>query len=347
MVLSKQRWQFAAFWGVVASVAPYAVVKIAWLAGSQVGMRPGTGMGEMDTPRFVIGNILTTGMDLSAVVLALALIQPWGRRLPAWSVIVVAGAATGLLAPILIGVPLGSALQLAIEGSVTSGGEGNLEGWMFAIIYGGFGLMAVALAILLALYADGRWGGLIATGPRPPAHAIVTVFCGVGMLSFAAAMAYWGVFGPGTTGPAAMGSVAQRTVLIVTALAAAGGFLAPLLARGSASRARPAALVTWVGCATTALQGPTGLLLAHDGQASLLGVALAAVATPAAIVYGLAVLSSTLRRRRQALGPAGSPPAPTNESMEGRSTITSQPKGGSWPRGYTSARPHRDPGSRS
>ena len=62
-------------------------------------------MGEMDTPRFVIGNILTTGMDLSAVVLALALIQPWGRRLPAWSVIVVAGAATGLLAPILIGVP--------------------------------------------------------------------------------------------------------------------------------------------------------------------------------------------------------------------------------------------------
>jgi hypothetical protein len=294
----RQRWRIAAFWGVVVAVAPYVLVKIAWLAGSHFGMVPGTGVGEMNTPRFVIGNILTIGMDLVAVLLALALIKPWGAHVPAWTVFIVGGAATGLLAPIFIGVPVGSALQLVIEGGVTSGGEGNLEGWMFAIIYGGFGLMAAALAILLGLYAEDRWGDLIATGPRPPRRLWVTVVCGLGMLSFAAAMFFWGIAGPGTAGPAGMNSVAQRTVLVVTAVAAMGGFLAPLLTYSSPSLTRAAALITWVGCATTALQPPTGLLLAHDGQVSPLGVALAAVATPAAILYGLAVLRTTALKRR-------------------------------------------------
>lgn len=289
----KRRWQVVAFCALVVSVAPYGLIKIAWLASSDFGMKPGMGMGEMGTPRFIIGNTITIAMDALSVVLGLALIQPWGRRIPAWSVVMVGGAATGLLAPILIGLPAGSVLQLAVEGSLTSGGEGNLEGWTFGIIYGGFGMMAVALAVLLALYAEDRWGKLIAAGPRLPAHSWVTAMAGTGMLCFAAAMLYWGVAGPGASGPSGMGSIAQRTVLAVTGVAAAAGFLAPFFSAGSASRARAAALITWVGCATAALQGPTGLLLAHDGEISPLGVAVAAVGTPAAVLYGLAVLKST------------------------------------------------------
>ena len=114
------------------------------------------------------------------------------------------------------------------------------------------------------------------------------------MAVFASAMLYWGVFGPGTSGPLGMNSIAQRTVLVVTGLAAVAGFLAPLFL-GGASRGRAAALITWVGCAVTALQGPTGLLLAHDGQISPIGVAVAAAGTPAAVLYGLAVLKSTRR----------------------------------------------------
>ncbi|QCO97340.1 hypothetical protein FCN77_05920 [Arthrobacter sp. 24S4-2] len=249
----------------------------------------------MGTPRFLIGNTVTIAMDVLSVLLGLALIQPWGRRIPAWSVFIVGGAATGLLAPILIGIPVGSVLQLAVEGGLSSGGEGNLEGWTFAVIYGGFGMMAVALAVLLALYADERWGELVAAGVQPPAHRWATAAGGIGMLSFAAAMLYWGIFGPGASGPLGMNSIAQRTVLTVTGIAAVAGFLAPLIMGRSASRARSAALITWVGCATTALQGPTGLLLAHDGQISPFGLVVAAVGTPAAVLYGLAVLESTRR----------------------------------------------------
>ena len=291
----RRRWQLAAFWTLVVAVTPYVLIKIAWLAGSDFGMKPGTGVGEMGTSRFITGNIITIGMDVLAVVLGLALIQPWGRRVPAWSVFIVGGAATGLLAPILLGLPVGSLLQLAVEGGVTSGGEGNLEGWTFAIIYGGFGLMALALAVLLALYADDRWGRLLTAGVRPPRHAWVRAVAGAGMLGFAAAMLYWGVFGPGNTGPLGMDSIAQRTVLGVTGIAALGGFLAPLLLGESASRARAAALITWVGCATAALQGPAGLLLAHDGAVTPLGVVVAAVGTPAAVLYGVTVLASTRR----------------------------------------------------
>lgn len=291
----KRRWQTAAFGTLAVAVTPYLLIKVAWLAGSDFGMKPGSGLGYMDTTRFITGNIITTAMDLLAVVLGLALIQSWGRRVPAWLVFIVAGAATGLLAPILLGLPLGSLLQLAVEGVLTSGGEGNLEGWTFAVIYGGFGLMALALAVLLALYAEDRWGSLLAAGVRPPRHLWVTVIAGIGMLFFAAAMFYWGVFGPGATGPLGMDSIAQRTVLVVTGVAAPGGFLAPLLLGGSASRARPAALITWVGCATAALQGPAGLLLAHDGAVRPLGVVVAAVGTSAAVLYGVSVLAGTRR----------------------------------------------------
>lgn len=115
------------------------------------------------------------------------------------------------------------------------------------------------------------------------------------MLGFAAAMLYWGVFGPGNSGPLGMDSIAQRTVLGVTGIAALGGFLAPFAFEGSASRARAAALITWVGCATAALQGPAGLLLAHDGAVTPLGVVVAVFRTPSAVLYGVTVLASTLR----------------------------------------------------
>ena len=54
---------------------------------------------------------------------------------------------------------------------------------MFAIVYGGFGVLAVALAILLALYAEDRWGNLMAAGPRPPASPTLAILRGIGILT--------------------------------------------------------------------------------------------------------------------------------------------------------------------
>lgn len=292
MTRSIDRLRTVAFWAVVVAAVPYLTLKLLWLAGSRIGM--GTGGADaalMLTPRFVIGNIVTSLMDLAAILLALALLRPWGRRVPQWAVLVVAGPATGLLAPIALGLPVGGVIQIVVDGSLIVGGEDNLEGWVFATVYGGFAVMTVALVVLLAAYVAERWGRMTATGPFPPRPGLLTAGCGAVMLAFAAAMAYWGINGPGSTGPVGMDSIAQRTVLVATAALAVVGFAAPLPChrRTTATRARLAWLCTWTGCATTALQGPAGLLLAHDGQVRPLGVVLAVAATPTAIVYWLAV----------------------------------------------------------
>ncbi|NUS74161.1 MAG: hypothetical protein HOQ05_12245 [Corynebacteriales bacterium] len=293
MTFDEHRGRFLAFWIVVFSVVPYVALKCAWLAGSHIGMRSGSGVDEMGTPRFIVGNIITIGLDLLAILFAVALIRPWGQRVPGWFVFVLAGGATGLLAPILIGLPIGSVLQLAIEGDLASEKQGNLQGWVFGVVYGGFGIMALALALLLALYARDRWGELIAVGPKPPTKASTTVCCGAGMLVMGIAMLFWAIFGPGDTGPVGMSSITQRTVLFVIGLAAIGGFFAPFIRQRTPVQASVGGLVTWIGCATTALQGPAGLLLAHDGQVNPLGIPLAAAGTLGALVYGLSVLRST------------------------------------------------------
>lgn len=285
-----RRAQVVAFAAVVASVVPYVALKALWLAGSRIGMRPGS-PNEMLQARFVVGNIITIGLELLAVLLAWTIIRPWGQRIRFWLVFVVAGGATGLLAPILLGLPLGTVIQLVTQRTTTSGGEGTLQGWVFTVVYAGFGLLAVALAVLLGLYALQRWGSLLAAAPRTPGLRLTAV-CSIGMLAFAAAMACWSVAGPGSTGPARMESVAQRTVLAVTAVLAVAGLVTPWLSPLLAAHPRSAWLLTWVGCASTALQGPTGLLLAAGGQIRVAGVLLAAIATPSALTYGLTVLKS-------------------------------------------------------
>jgi hypothetical protein len=104
---NRRRWQVAAFCTLVVAVTPYVLIKVAWLAGSDFGMKPGSGVGVMGTPRFITGNIITIGMDVLAVVLGAALIQPWGRRVPAWLVFIVGGARNGIAGPNPSRAPVG------------------------------------------------------------------------------------------------------------------------------------------------------------------------------------------------------------------------------------------------
>lgn len=280
----------------VVAIAPYVVLKVLWLAGSTIGLRSAAAAEEMHSGRMMIGNNITIVLELLAVLLALAFTRRWGRRIPAWIVLGLGAGATGLLAPVLLGVPLGSLLQLAVHGSVHTEGMAEMSPWAFALVYGGFGLLAVALAILGWRYVGHRWGDVLRRRPpRPPRWA--TSVGALALLPFGLAMLWWGLAGPGATGPQGMDALAQRLPLAAAGALSLVGFLSPLLA-GFSRWPRLAWLLVWTGCTTAALQGPTALALANGGQIAPALLTLALVTTPGSAVYGLAVLGVRLQEIR-------------------------------------------------
>ena len=284
---------------VVIAVVPYLGLKVLWLTGATVGVDDESVLTELHSTRMVVGNNVTIGLELLAVGLALALTSAWGRRVPAWIMLGLGAGATGLLAPILLGLPIGSVLQLLVDGEVHTAGMDHLSPWVFATVYGGFALMAAAISVLGWRYAATRWGHVLRQPPLPP--SVWAVVAGaLGLIPFGAAMLWWGVFGPGTSGPQGMGAVVQRTTLVVTGLLAVGGFLTPL-SRTMCNRApRVAWLLTWVGCTTAALQAPTQVLLANGGHPTRALVLLGLVTVPGSSIYGLLMLRRHLTQHRGA-----------------------------------------------
>ncbi|WP_420110610.1 hypothetical protein [Pseudactinotalea sp.] len=272
----------------VIAVVPYMALKLLWLSGSTGGVSDPAAVAELQGARMVVGNLVTIVLELLAIGLAVALTRPWGRRVPAWIVLGLAGGATGLLAPILLGLPLGSAIQFLVRSDVRTSGMDNMDPWVFAAVYGSFGLLAVAIMVLAWNYALARWERVLAVRPHRP-DAWTIAIGAVGMLPLGTAMAWWGLMGPGGAGPQAMDALAQRTVLVITAVLCCAGFVAPILG-AAIDRPRALWLATWVGCATAALQGPAQVLLAQGGSPTPAMIVLAVLATPASCVYGLRVL---------------------------------------------------------
>lgn len=286
----------------IAALLPYTVLKVLWLADSRIGMVPGSGYGHMQDARMEIGNgitILAVGVGIAVV---LALVQDWGMRLSWWVLVLPAAGATGALAPIALGLPFGVLLQTLVDGNVSTGGEGNLEGPVFSVVYGGFAVFGIALSVLFVDYVGRRWSTVIASGPKPPRERWIILAAIAGMVPFALGMLFWAFPAPGTAGLDGWQSIAQRMVLVVIALLTLVGLITPLLPRLLAAPPVLAWLTVWVGCCTAAVQGPILLLLAHDAVLSVPLLVLAALATPAAVLFGLAVL-----RRSSETAPAATP----------------------------------------
>lgn len=277
----------------VAAAAPYLVFKVLWLSGSTVGMTSAAVAGQMHGTRYLVGNIVTVAMVFVAVGLVMSLTLTWARRIPGLVIFILGAGAAGLLAPILLGLPLGIVLQ-SLTGAGTQPADQGLAPWVFGLVYAGFCVLAVAMAISVGAHVVDRWGHLLAAPPSAP--SAFAVVCGaVGMLPFAGAMAYWGVMGPGSSGPQGMDLPAQRTVLVVTAVLGVASFVIPLVSRHLALWPRTAWLVTWTGCCVVILQGPAQIVLAQDAVVQPLVVVLALAAVPGGIIYGLAVMRSYLQ----------------------------------------------------
>ncbi|KUM98167.1 aromatic ring-opening dioxygenase LigA [Streptomyces cellostaticus] len=155
----------------IAACLPYLCLKVAWIAGSHLGIPDGSPLLEHRVT-MALANGLTVLMDAAVVVLALLLTQPWGRRVPAWLLAVPMWVATGLLAPIMVGFPL----QMMVHGSGTGHDDRPfLHAWVFDVVYGGFIVQGIALGTLFVGYARERWGylwqGRVWELPRPSAAA--------------------------------------------------------------------------------------------------------------------------------------------------------------------------------
>ncbi|MFA1539342.1 hypothetical protein [Actinomadura monticuli] len=244
----------------IAACVPYLTIKIAWLSGSTAGWNDAAA--ARDSALYV-GNAITMGMDAVAVPVALAFTFRWGRRIPAWLVLAPIWVAVGLLAPIVLAVPLGTLLQALFSTEPLTGGEGPVQGWVYGVVYTGFTVQGLGLLAAFVLYARERWADVftvrtrdVPKGATQPLQLLMARTAGVFAAVFAAAHLFW-AFG-GTAGLRG-DELAHRTVTQqladgvwgVLALAGAAALLAIVRRRGRPERLLVPLAAAWVGAAAT------------------------------------------------------------------------------------------------
>ncbi|MFH8634971.1 hypothetical protein ACH4CC_34680 [Streptomyces lydicus] len=161
----------------LAACVPYLTLKIAWIAGSRIGIPEGSAL-RRDGNSLMALNALTVLMDAAVIALAFLLTRPWGQRVPSWLLALPMWCATGLLAPIVAVFPA-QTLAAAVRGGSPGAGGGSpdalLAPWVWSLVYTGFIVQALALGTLFVLYARERWAhlwrGRIGTLPDSPTRS--------------------------------------------------------------------------------------------------------------------------------------------------------------------------------
>ncbi|HEX4816333.1 MAG TPA: hypothetical protein VFV66_26620 [Nonomuraea sp.] len=144
----------------IAATLPYLTLKILWMGGSSIGVADAAFMRD---PAMVALNAMTFGMDAVALVLALAFTMRWGRRLPAWLVLLPLWVGTGLLAVVAVAAPV-----VTVATGLRAFGGGPIAPWVYALVYGGFTVQAIGLVTAFAGYSRDRWPAVFTTELRHP-----------------------------------------------------------------------------------------------------------------------------------------------------------------------------------
>ena len=129
-----------------------------WLGGGTVGVADVTLMRD---PSMVALNVITAGMDLTGIGLALAFTHQWGLRIPAWLLLPPMWVATGLLARFIIAVPIAIVVGWLMPAAVPRIIGGPVEPWVYAVVYTEFAGMGVGLIVAFFFYARVRWAALL------------------------------------------------------------------------------------------------------------------------------------------------------------------------------------------
>ena len=142
------RWERVgevAAYGAALALTPYLVIKVSWVAGALLGVLPaGDGM---STAEWVALNVATIVMSGVGIVVALALVRPWGLRIPARLLVAGSWIGAGFLVPLL---------PYAVVGLFDIDG-GSMPDWEAALIQAGFAGMGLGLAVALPSYFRRRW----------------------------------------------------------------------------------------------------------------------------------------------------------------------------------------------
>ncbi|MEU2135241.1 hypothetical protein [Streptomyces sp. NPDC018352] len=311
------RWDRAgrvAAYGAALALTPYLLIKVSWVVGSLLGLLPvGTGFGKVE---WVVLNSATIGMAGVGITVALALVRPWGMRIPAARLAFCSWVGTGFLVPVLPYAVLSSLLGSA-DGSPKSGSDAgpSTPAWEAALIQIGFVGMGVGLAVALPAYLRRRWPhaftGRLGDGgegsPRVPPWMVV-IGAAVGLIWL-----YWAV--GGTVG------VAHRGERDLDWHVLSGVFglwaLVASAATWAAVRGRPARVprwgpmvLAWLGSgslfAWSGWKLPFTLYLAIAQPADAVlpeELALAAVLHLAAVGAGAAMLKALVRTRLASSNP--------------------------------------------
>ncbi|MFF0141349.1 hypothetical protein ACFYRN_33395 [Streptomyces sp. NPDC005227] len=156
-----ERWDRigrAAAYGAAAALVPYLLIKVTWVVGSLLRLLPigrGFSLGE-----WLVLNTVTIGMAAAGIALGLALVRPWGMRIPGWLVGFLAWVGSGFLVSILPFVLVSAFVSSGTDssgGSGNSGGDAAMPGWEAALLQCSFVGTGIALAIALPTYLRRRW----------------------------------------------------------------------------------------------------------------------------------------------------------------------------------------------
>ncbi|MFJ5844565.1 hypothetical protein [Streptomyces sp. NPDC092903] len=287
----------------IVSCLPYIVLKAAWVSGSRLGIPDGSSLLDHRTT-MIVANSGSVLMDSAVVVIALLLTQAWGRRVPAWLLVLPMWVATGLLLPIMAGYPL-QMLVHALGGEITGSSESTrpfLDQWVFAVVYTGFIIQGLALGTLFALYARDRWGHLwrgtlrdLPVSPTAPALRACAVAASLTALIPGTMHLLWAAGSTAGLNPALIaesnsGSHVLDAVDVLFAVAAVAGVLLLAFRRNSALPLRVPLALAWGG------SGAVGCWGGWMGLAALSSVDdLAHRPTPAVVLtYAVQMLVGTL-----------------------------------------------------
>ncbi|MEU9161981.1 hypothetical protein AB0D29_17125 [Streptomyces sp. NPDC048424] len=237
-----ERWDRVgrnAAYGAALALSPYLLIKVSWVIGSLAGVLPiGDGFGLTE---WVVLNTVTVGMAVIGIALALALVRPWGMRIPGRLVAFCSWVGSGFLVSVL---PVGLFSALLDVGGDPQGGGGDdpaMPVWEGVLVEFSFVGMGLGLALAVPAYLRRRWPdafiGRVGDGPRaaPPWAAVVGATVGLVWL-------YWAAGGTlGIAYPAERNTDGY-------VLAAGWGFwaLAGSAAIWMVARARPARLPRWL-----------------------------------------------------------------------------------------------------
>ncbi|WP_407561386.1 hypothetical protein [Streptomyces sp. 184] len=303
-----ERWDRAGRWAAYAAalaLLPYLVIKVSWAAGSLLRLE--LVPEGYSRSGWVLLNAVTVGMAGIGIALALALVRPWGMRIPGRPVLFCAWTGAGFLVSILPYAVLTTLLPTGEADPPGDGGDGAMPGWTGALVQTGFVGMGLGLAVALPAYLRRRWPEAFAgrvgegTGAAPSWPAAVAAAVGLVWLYWAAGGTY-GLDRPDQR---------EADWHLLTGLGA-GWALAGAAAVLAVARARPAGLPRWLPLAVGWLGSgslfawsgwklPVTLVVALARPAEVTlpeAPAVAAVLHLAAVVAGAGMLRTLVRTGR-------------------------------------------------